>query len=312
MDERQKKILLRKANARAYKHRLVALLKNPYLLIPLLILVLKCAYIMFELYWFIVTAFKTQSDFTSNLLGLPKKWQWKNFVDVLNNFKVRVTTDTGVQNVGIGEQFIYTLYYCLVGAVVKVLVPCVMAYAVSKFNYKFNIVLIGSYWLMRLMPTIGTGAASMKLFSGLGLYNNLWLFTIVSNFSYTGNAFLIFMAVFSGVSNTYREAGAIDGASEMVILFKIILPQVFNIFLILTFTTFTVNWDVYSVPMLYFPAYPTLAVGIYQLSTTTTGVLSYISTKFAGFLMLCIPIVTVYWLNRKKILGKVSMGGIKE
>ena len=312
MDKKQSKILLRKSNRRIFMRRVVALFKNPYLLIPLLVLLLKCAYILFELYWFVITAFKTPSNFRTDLLGLPTSLNWENFVNVLSNFSVKITTESGIKFVGIGMQFVYTLYYCLVGAIVKVLVPCVMAYAVSKFSYKFNIVLIGSYWLMRLMPTVGTGAASMKLFSSLGLYNNLWVFTIVSNFSYTGNAFLIFMAVFSGVSNTYREAGAIDGATELVILFKIILPQVFNIFLILTFTTFAANWDVYSVPMLYFPAYPTLAVGIYQLSMSVSSEFSNVTTKFAGFLMLCIPIVTVYWLNRKKILGKVSMGGIKE
>lgn len=312
MEKIDRKKLIRKSNGRIIRRKFLDLIKNPYLLIPLIILTLKCIYILFELYWFVITSFKSPSEFRTDILGFPSVFRWENFTNVLNNFRVKVSTGNQIVFIGIAEQFFYTLYYCFVGAVVKVLVPCTVAYAVSKFPYKFNIVLIGTYWIMRLMPVVGTGAASLKLFSAFGLYNNIWLFTIVSNFSYTGNAFLIFIAVFSGVSNTYREAAAIDGASEIIIFFKIILPQVFNVFVILAFSSFAGNWDNYTTPMLYFPAYPTLSVGIYHLSTTVSGAFSNITTKFAGFLMLSIPIVAVYWMNRKKILGKVSMGGLKE
>lgn len=312
MEKMNNKKLIRRSNRREIRRKLVDLIKNPYLLIPCLILVLKCAYILFELYWFTITSFKSPSEFRTDILGLPSTLRWENFTNVLNNFRVKATIGNEIVFIGIAEQFLNTLYYCFVGAFVKVLVPCVVAYAVSKFSYKFNIVLIGTYWVMRLMPVVGTGAASLKLFSALGLYNNMWLFTIVSNFSYTGNSFLIFIAVFSGISNTYREAAAIDGASEIIIFFKIILPQVLNVFVILVFSGFSGNWDNYTTPLLYFPAFPTLSVGIYHLSTTVSGAFSNITTKFAGFLMLSVPIVVVYWLNRKKILGKVSMGGLKE
>ena len=109
----------------------------------LVILALYTISMILPMVWGIFTSLKSQNEFRTNVLwiphGAPWDWQWGNFVYVMNNFYVPISSQTqGLRSVGMGEMLLYTILYAAGGAFINTLVPCVVAYITAKFKYKFS------------------------------------------------------------------------------------------------------------------------------------------------------------------------------
>lgn len=298
------------------KKRKMSFWKNPLVWITFLYLTINSVWIIYRLFWGLSSSFKSHSEFRRNVFslpGFPWEWSWKNYAVVFDNFYVKVTSTTeGVYYVGILEQLWNTVYYCTMSSVSAVMATCLVAYAVSKFKYKFNEFLIGCYWCSVILPLVGTGGSSMYLFRLFGLYNNLYLFPIISRYSFLSINFLIFRAAFNGISDSYRDAAYIDGASEFTVMFKVIFPQVSSLIFVTVFLGIAGSWDQYSTPLLYLPQAPTLGVGLYQFSQSVQTEVSSITVKLAACVLMSIPTLIFYFLNKKKIVNRMSIGGLKE
>ena len=89
-------------------------------------------------------------------------------------------------------------------------------------------------------------------------------------------------------------------------------PMVGTIFTTVMLMSFIGMWNDYQTPLLYLPSHPTLAYGIYDLSKTNINDLNNVPARVAGCVILLVPILTVFISFRKKIMGNISIGGIKE
>ena len=311
MDRTIHKKMRREARKNDFK-KSVTLLKNPVFIFILLFLIINCFLILFQIYWGVITAFKTQSEFRRNLFGLPKEWCWQNFVNVWENFDIkRASEGVGIYYITIWEQLYNTVFYCVVSTLMEVLVPSCVGYAIASFKYKFNAFIIAAYWFSVIYPATGTQAAQLYIFRVFGLFDNLYGFSIVSRFTFLSLSTLIFRGAFSGVSSSYREAGIIDGASEFTCMFRLAIPLVYPYLLVCLIRSFVVSWENYTTILIYLPSYPTLAVGVYRLSLSVEPAVNSIHTKLAGCVMMSIPIAILYWFNRSKILVNLNVGGIK-
>ena len=73
-------------------------------------------------------------------------------------------------------------------------------------------------------------------------------------------------------------------------------------------------WDDYQTALLYLPTKPTIAYAVYFItrnSGQSTGV-NHLPGKIAGGMILAIPILIVFIALREKLMGNISMGGLKE
>ena len=95
------------------------------------------------------------------------------------------------------------------------------------------------------------------------------------------------------------------------IFFRIILPLVKNIFFTVLLVNFIAFWNDYQVPLLYMPRYPTLANGVYMLATTTENNLASAPMRMTGAMLLFLPIFCLFVIFQKRLLGSLTMGGIK-
>lgn len=288
---------------------------SPLKIIVFIILAVHCISILYLLFWAIITALKYQNDFRTNIYGLPKgfpwEWNWGNFTAVLSKFYVPVTRDGIPMKIGMEFQLLYTLIYCITGAVTSTAVPCIVAYCVAKFKFGFNKVIEGIVLVAMVLPIVGNAASTLQFLDFFGLYDNIWL-NLVTQFNFLGMYFLIFKASFASLPEDYREAAYLDGANEFAIFFKIMLPLVKKIILTVALLKFISYWEDYQTPLLYVPNYPTIAYGIYYFSRTSHGELNNTPARLAGALIMAIPIIIIYICFRERLMGNLSMGGLKE
>lgn len=273
------------------------------------------------LFYALVTSVKSNVEFLDNRVGLPKNWQFKNYVDIINNFSFYVSKNVYVDGYHyivetqvrlFPELIVNTLIYTIGGSFVSTFCPCIMAYIVAKFgDWKISKIIFATVIVTMIIPLIGTASASIAVAKATGVYDSL-LGNMLQKFNFLGMYFLIFHASFKMLAKDYSEAAYLDGASEWRVFFHIIFPLVMNVFGTIMLIKFIEFWNDYSTVLIYLPTHPTLAYGIYKMSNTTITGLSDGPHRIAGALILFIPTTIIFALFNKKFLGNLSMGGVKE
>ena len=101
----------------------------------------------------------------------------------------------------------------------------------------------------------------------------------------------------------------IDGASNPRIMFSVILPLAKGTIFTVMLLTFVQFWNDYQTIMVYFPSKPTLAYGMYKYSFDNK--VSSVTMQVTGCMFLILPIFILFLFLRNKLLGNMTIGGIK-
>ena len=293
---------------------------TPMTVIMLIVLILYSVTLLALLLWALTTALKA-NDFTgyrhgsSSTYKFPSVLHFENFKNIFENFyleQVPNANGNGTRTVSLAEMYLYTFLYCFGSAFVQTSVQCVTAYLCAKFRYKLSKVIETIVVVVMIIPVVGSLPAEIQLARDLGIYNHLYgMWIMKANF--LGMYFLIFLAMFKNISLTYTEAAKIDGANNMRIMLEIIFPLVRNVFFTIILINFITYWKDYQTPLIYLPSYPTVSYGLWMIifgSTSSKG-MGRVPYRMAGSVLVILPLIIIFMVFQKKLLGNLTMGGIK-
>ena len=244
--------------------------------------------IFFIVGWGFMNSFKDMVHFRDyNALSFPKlpirlenagdyynAWSLGNYLKVINEFTYTKSLSyvsvfsgnvSAQVNAGIGQMIFNTLYMAIICSVAQVVVCYTTAYLAAKYKFKFSGILYGLAIAMMSIPIVGSQPSLIDTLMDLGLYSN-YLGMLFIRATYGGMYFLVFYAFFEGLPDSYTEAAEIDGASQMGIYLKIILPMGVKMLGTVVLLLFVSNWNDYSMSFIYMPTIPTLAFGIYNVA----------------------------------------------
>ena len=270
--------------------------------------------VLFLLVYGLINSLKPYPQFVDSTLAFPKggvgEWDWKNYVDVFMAVSVPYP---GLENefVYFPEQLFNSMVYAGGCAFFSTFIPCITAYGCAKFPYKFSKILYVVVVAVMGLPIVGSLPSEIMMAQNLGLYDQMWgVWLMKANF--LGMYFLVFFASFQSLPKDFAEAARMDGASNFRILFQISLPMVRNTFFVILLLKFIEFWNDYQTPMIYLRSFPTAALGIYSFSFSYGTQSSWPPMKITGSMILLLPVLIVFLCFHDKMIGNVSMGGIKE
>lgn len=279
---------------------------SPFSLIIFVSLFVYAFSLIFLLGWAALSSVRDKIDFMLHPLEFPKEVFLSNFTKAFTDLQVTIK---GNINVKLPEMFLWTIVYAVGVSIVAQFTRCVSAYICAKFSkYRFTKILYNIVIVVMILPIVGNSAASMAVHRTLGTYDNMLGFIIVSA-GFTGQYFLIYYAAFKGVSWSYAEAAFIDGANHYKVFFTIMLPMVKNIMGALFLLEFIGLWNDYLTVVMYLPSYPNVSYGLYIFSGVENS--SETTINLAASMLVALPIVVLYIVFNKKLLGNVSVGGLK-
>ncbi len=282
---------------------------SPITVFMLVVLIIYSAILLGLLAWALMTSFKDYYDFRLNKIGLPEEWVW-NYSKVFNQFYVRISTSTGQEKVYMGQMFVNAFLYSIGCAFCHTLVPCITAYACARFNFKFSQVIYTTVIITMVLPIVGSLPAEIQMAKSLGLFNQIWgLWIMKANF--LGLYFLVFYGNFKAMPMAYTEAAQIDGASNFKVMTKIILPLQKNTFFTIMLIGFISYWNDYQIPLVYLPSYPTIAQGMYEMASTTLNEMARVPMRMTAAMLMLIPILVLFLIFNKRLMGNLTVGGIK-
>lgn len=275
-----------------------------------ILLVVYAAGLLYPMFWGVMTSVKEQYDFLENPLGLPTTFAFGNFGTIFQNFTVPAKFGDQQVQQNFWQLLGNTLLYVVGSSFVATLVPCIVAYVTSKFPNKVSSVIYATVIAVMMIPIVGSYPSEITILQALGLYNTVWG-AWIQKANFLGMYFLVFFAAFKAIPKDYGEAAEIDGAGEMQIFLRIMLPIIRNVFFTVFLIKFVEFWNDYQMPLLYLPGYPTLSYGLYYVSNYTTNAISTVPLRMAGCIIVLLPILALFIAFSDKLMGNLTMGGIK-
>lgn len=259
-------------------------------------------FFLFPLYYSLVTAIKPLDE----LMKFPPDYYARR--PTLQNF-----TDLFGALDGSSVPFVRYLFNSVFTTVITVFLTLIVS-TLGAYGLVKHRVLFGKFWFTVIMialmfsPTV-TQIPSYVVINALGIENSYWVM-IIPKIAAPFYFFLVKQFI-EQLPNPLLEAARIDGANEIVIFWKIVLPFLKPAIATVTVFSFTANWNDSSISLLYITN-DSLKTVPYILSSlgegsnlTRTGALGA-----AAFLML-IPTILVFVVMQKNVVETMVHSGIK-
>ena len=264
-----------------------------------LILSLGALLILFPIYITLATTFKTASESSVSFFTLPKSLYLGNYLSVLQDQKLYYAYGN-------------TLLITAVSLVGELILLPPMGYALSRsmgrskvFRGLYFFFLMGIFlpWQVRMMPVV-------KLMSWLNLLSPLGV-TLLYMAHATCESMFLYVGYLATVSTTIEEAAYIDGASTFQIYSRVILPLMTPILSTVVIREGLAIWNDFQLPLITMNRSSrlwTLTICLYNFSSEYSV---DDSSAFACLVLTCLPIVILYIIMQKQIMGGLTSGAIK-
>ncbi len=283
---------------------------SPLTIVMALILGLYCLVLVIWLVWALLTSFKNPNDFLGNKYGLPNPWYFDNFAYVIYEYKVEKLIDGVSTVISTGDMILNSVLYSVGSAFVATLVPCITAYLCARYKYKFSKIIYSIVLVCMVIPIVGSQASELQIVIKMGIYDHMFGMWILKS-GFLGLYFLVFHEVFLSIPNAYGEAAEIDGASDFCIMTKISLPLAKNTFFTVLLIMFVTYWNDFQTPMLYLPTHPTISEALYWIKSSSFNYFAKMPVKMAAPMMFLIPVLVIFLCFHKRLLGNLTVGGVK-
>lgn len=283
---------------------------SPLTIVMAVILGLYCLVLAIWLVWALLTSFKNPNDFLGNKYGLPNPWYFDNFAYVIYEYKVEKLIDGVSTVISTGDMILNSVLYSVGSAFIATLVPCITAYLCARYKYKFSKIIYSIVLVCMVIPIVGSQASELQIVIKMGIYDHMFGMWILKS-GFLGLYFLVFHEVFLSIPNAYGEAAEIDGASDFCIMTKISLPLAKNTFFTVLLIMFVTYWNDFQTPMLYLPTHPTISEALYWIKSSSFNYFAKMPVKMAAPMMFLIPVLVIFLCFHKRLLGNLTVGGVK-
>jgi putative aldouronate transport system permease protein len=214
-----------------------------------------------------------------------------------------------------------TIFYVFVGTALNVLITSMLAYTLSRKGLKLNNTIM--FLIVFTMFFSGGMIPGYILMTNLGLMGSRWAIILPGLVS-TMNL-IIMRTSFSAIPVSLEESARLDGANDIVILFKIVLPLSLPIISVMVLFYGVNHWNSWFGAMLYLRDRK-----LYPLQLVLREILIFSSTddmmvtlgnsrgkdmseiiKYATIMVATVPILLAYPFMQKYFVKGVMVGAIK-
>lgn len=216
-----------------------------------------------------------------------------------------------------------TLFITIVGTVLTMLLMVITAYPLTKKDLKGRNFLL-TMWMITMFFSGGMIPSYILVCRYLGLKNSLWSMILPG---LLGCYNLILMKNYmNGLPDSIEEAALIDGANDLQVLVRIVLPLCLPILATLGLFTIVGYWNAYFSSILYIhkpERYPLQRVLREFISSDMYNDLNAgelqieeriqpFTAKMAVIIVTTLPVMCVYPFLQKYFMSGLVLGGVKE
>ena len=264
--------------------------------IMLVILLLLGITMIMPFLWTLSSSFKLKRS----IMGFPIEWIPSN--PTVKNY-VKLWTDYPFLT-----YYLNTIKVTLIVVVLQTAFSSMGAYAFARLEFPGRNLIFFLYLSTMMVPWHAIMIPQFLIVSGLKLYDSHTAIILLQLFS----AFSTFMmrTAMMNVPAELSESARIDGAREMTIMGKIILPSCKPTLATLTVFTFNFMWNDYLGPMIYLNSdrNKTIQLGLASLRSAYSAEYGLI---MAGTMCALIPMIIIYLAAQQYLIKGITFTGVK-
>ncbi|OFW63039.1 MAG: hypothetical protein A2Z69_00950 [Bacteroidetes bacterium RBG_13_44_24] len=261
----------------------------------LFLLTLGSILVLFPFIFSFTAGLKTSTEvFKSGIHLFPEEWNWGNYVEAWQRFKmIRMFSNSIIAAGGgvLGQIIVSTMAAYSLSRLKPIGKNILMAIILITLGIPVMAVLVPRYVIMTDLP-----------FIHISLVNSFWGLWI----PYASSPFMILILTnsFNAIPREIFEAAQLDGASEVRMFFKIAIPLSKSIIFVLGFLAFIALWGDFLWPYLIMrtPELQPVSVRLYTLTRYAP-----INIFLAGsFIAMLPPTIAALFLARR-IRGGITL-----
>lgn len=276
------------------KKQRISLLIKTLIWIGIIIAAIIC---LIPFYSMIITSTHANSEITRRLLLLPGEKFMENY-------------DRLVSVVPIWRGFLNSLFITVISTIIGLYFSALGGYGFSKYKFKGNPILFAAVLATMMVPGQLGIIGFYRLMNEFGLLNTYWPLILPS----VSNAFALFFfkqVADGSVPKEMMESARIDGCRELKIFHRIALPLMGPSLATLGIFLFISKWNEFLQPMIILFDQELQTLPVLIASVRSQFNVDY-GAQYVGIVISIIPILIVFALFSKQIIGNVMAGAIKE
>lgn len=252
--------------------------------------------VLVPFYMVVINSFKDKGESARMSLSLPTEWHFENYLVVI---------DEGNLIQGFFNSLLYAGIATLVGVVICSMAAFVLCRKRTKFNvFLYYFILCGLFCPVNYV-TLVTVLSKLNLTDTRPGIILVFTSSMIPFCVFTIRNFVVSVPV------ELDEAAVIDGAGPLSLFFKIIFPLLKPTVVTCFILQFMGIWSDFLTP-LYLSSKSKLfpmTMSVYQFFGRNS---SYWNKVFADIVLTCIPVMIVYMIGQRYIIGGMTSGAVKE
>ena len=263
-----------------------------YILLTLGLLVMVVPFI-----WMIVSSLKTNAELSQiPPTWLPQTVTWGNYNKLFTQLNFPV----------------YFMNSIILGVSVTVLnlVFCSMlGYALAKLKFRGKKLLFGLVLATIMIPSTVTLVPLFVLMSNLGLTNNL--LAVILPEAAGGIGVFLMRQFMMGIPDELLEAGRVDGASELFLFWRVVMPLSGPALATLTILQFLASWNDFVYPLIMLNNDQSYNLPVALAIFANGPHVSDNGLLLAGSVVIVVPMLVVFFLLQRYFTQGIVMTGLK-
>jgi multiple sugar transport system permease protein len=206
----------------------------------------------------------------------------------------------------LGRYFVKTIVVAVGVWAVQLAVDVPAAYALSRLKPVLGKGILGMVLLTLMMPAAVLLVPTYLTIADLGLLNNPLALRLLG----AANAFTVFLLkrFFDQLPVEVLEAARIDGAGQLTMLWRVVLPLSRPILAVVSIFAVVSAWKDFIWPLLVFsdPARQTLSVALQRFAPDTP-----VNLLLAGLVLSSVPMIGLFLVFQRHVLAGLTAGSVK-
>lgn len=253
--------------------------------------------VLAPMYFTVITAVKDKQDMRGNLWLPPSEWNWSNFADAIE------VTHFGR---ALGNSALITVSVI----VLAVLTNSLVAYAIARNLHRRTFKAMFFYLLSALfIPFPIVMLPLVKQMSLFGLDNRWGLILLYVVYNLAFNT-LLYTGYLQTIPVAIDEAAMIDGAGPWTTFWRVIFPMLMPINATVAILTGLMTWNDFLLPLVILSDASQYTLPLSQYAFQGQFSTDY-NLAFSSYLMAMTPMLLVYLVAQRWIIGGVARGAVK-
>lgn len=270
------------------------LIKNAKKVMIYLILIIASFVSIFPCYWMFIGATNTSKDVAGGRLIIGN-YLMENMNKLFSKYPVRYA-------------LINSIKIAVITVVGSLLVTSLAAYGFEKFTTKMSNKVYNLFLLGMMIPPAILVIPLFRIMASMNLVNNHFAVILPA----IPSIFLIFFfrQNFKSLPDSILESARIDGANELMIFFRIVVPSMKNVYAAAAIYAFMTSWNNYMWPLIALQSEKNKTLTLIVSSINSSTYVADYGVQMAGLAIATLPMLIVFLVMQRSFVEGMT-GSVK-